>query len=63
MATIQKPTSRETHEALARQVASILGELSGAGRAIQELERRRQTGEDAVIFLHNNTWLVAEVTD
>lgn len=47
-----------TDEALARQLADILGPSSAAAQAVAELDRRRRNGEDAFIARLGKTWLV-----
>jgi len=51
-------TVRQVDENVVRQSARILGNQSASARAIEDLEKRRTAGEDAVIYEHNNTLLV-----
>ena len=48
----------EWEEKYARQVAHVIGPLSGAAQALDELERRRAQGEDVTIGLGDRMWIV-----
>jgi len=48
-------------EALARQIAYIIGPSSAAQSAINELERKRRTGQPAYIHKVGNSWIVQTV--
>lgn len=45
-------------EELVRRVAAILGPSSAAAKALAELERRRASGEDAIILKDDRLWIV-----
>ena len=45
-------------EDLARRSAHILGDSSAAASALDELERRRVSGEDVSIYLIDRVWVV-----
>lgn len=55
------PVSGSDDEALARQVAYIIGPSSAAQSAINELERKRRTGQPAYIHKVGNAWIVQTV--
>lgn len=48
-------------ESLARQIAYIIGPSSAAQSAINELERKRRTGQPAYIHKVGNSWIVQTV--
>ncbi len=54
-------TNPTAQEALARQVATIIGPASAAAMALTESERRRQAGEAVQIFSHQKSWFVGPV--
>jgi len=54
--------AQNDEEALARQVADIIGPNSAAALALAELKRRRDAGEAVQIFSHQKSWFVRPVT-
>jgi hypothetical protein len=47
-----------SEEEVARTVAHIMGQQSGAAQAIAELDRRRKDGEEVGIFQWEGRWVV-----
>lgn len=45
-------------EGLARRCAHILGGFSAAALALQELDRRRDAGEEVCIYQTGRSWVV-----
>lgn len=45
-------------EELARRVAWVTGDASAAAQAISDLDRRREAGENVIIFRGANCWFV-----
>jgi hypothetical protein len=50
-------------EALARAVAKTKGENSSAGKALAQFLKRREAGEDVVMFPLRGKWLVAPASE
>lgn len=49
-------------EASVRRIAHIVGNNSAAHQAIQELERRRSSGQEAWLTQVGRTWLVNSIS-
>lgn len=47
----------------ARRIAEIMGQSSAAAAALRELEARRASGENAVIFRHGSRWVVTALLE
>lgn len=52
------PAQCSANEALAKQLAYILGEASASADALRELQKQRESGREAWLTQHGNVWRV-----